>query len=216
MDTKSLMNEMGGAFAVTWLVFGATVWNDPADMLAGTSVVGLGLASVGGMFAMGIAWMAFNGAHILPPVTWMNIMTSDMSDQDMWMNNGLKLVMQIVGAAVALVLMAEVLEVEGMVDYATAYPDGQEAWSFDAMSVAGLVAAGAVLGHINSKVDNDWAMPVAVMAMAGLINFESAADMASMVMNDTGDAMAVALPWLLDGAFVGAGAFVGGWIDENL
>ena len=215
MDTKSLMNEMGGAFAVTWLVFGATVWNDPADMLAGTSVVGLGLASVGGMFAMGIAWMAFNGAHILPPVTWMNIMTSDMSDQDMWMNNGLKLVMQVVGAALAIVLMAEVLEWD-MVTYAQAYPAGQGDYEFDAMAVAGLVAAGAVLGHINSKVDNDWAMPVAVMAMAGLINFESAADMASMIMNDTGDAVAVALPWLLDGAFVGAGAFVGGWIDENL
>lgn len=215
MDTKSLMNEMGGAFAVTWLVFGATVWNDPADMLAGTSVVGLGLASVGGMFAMGIAWMAFNGAHILPPVTWMNIMTSDMSDQDMWINNGLKLFMQLVGAALAIVLMAEVLEWD-MVTYAQAYPAGQGDYEFDAMAVAGLVAAGAVLGHINSKVDNDWAMPVAVMAMAGLINFESAADMASMIMNDTGDAVAVALPWLLDGAFVGAGAFVGGWIDENL
>ena len=215
MDTKSLMNEMGGAFAVTWLVFGATVWNDPADMLAGTSVVGLGLASVGGMFAMGIAWMAFNGAHILPPVTWMNIMTSDMSDQDMWMNNGLKLVMQVVGAALAIVVMAEVLEWD-MVTYAQAYPTGQGDWEFDAMSVAGLLVAGAILGHINSKVDNDWAMPVAVMAMAGLINFESAADMASMIMNDTGDALAVALPWLLDGAFVGAGAFMAGWIDDNL
>jgi hypothetical protein len=215
MDTKSLMNEMGGAFAVTWLVFGATVWNDPADMLAGTSVVGLGLASVGGMFAMGIAWMAFNGAHILPPVTWMNIMTSDMSDQDMWMNNGLKLVMQVVGAALAIVVMAEVLEWD-MVTYAQAYPAGQGDWEFDAMSVAGLLVAGAILGHINSKVDNDWAMPVAVMAMAGLINFESAADMASMIMNDTGDALAVALPWLLDGAFVGAGAFMAGWIDDNL
>ncbi len=215
MDTKSLMNEMGGAFAVTWLVFGATVWNDPADMLAGTSVVGLGLASVGGMFAMGIAWLAFNGAHILPPVTWMNIMTSDMSDQDMWMNNGLKLVMQVVGAALAIVVMAEVLELD-MVTYAQAYPAGQGDWEFDAMSVAGLLVAGAILGHINSKVDNDWAMPVAVMAMAGLINFESAADMASMIMNDTGDALAVALPWLLDGAFVGAGAFMAGWIDDNL
>ncbi len=205
---------MCGAFAVTWLVFGATLWTDGAG--SATEMTGLGLATVGGMFAMGIAWMAFNGAHILPPMTWMNIMTSDMSDQDMWMNNGMKLVAQIVGAAVALVLMAEVLEVEGMVEYATAYPDGQTAWEFDAMSVAGMLAAGAVLGHINSKVDNDWAMPVAVMAMAGLVNFESAADMASMLMNDTGDAMAVALPWLLDGAFVGAGAFMAGWIDDNL
>ena len=213
MDTKSLMNEMGGAFAVTWLVFGATLWTDGAG--SAMEMTGLGLATVGGMFAMGIAWMAFNGAHILPPVTWMNIMTSDMSDQDMWMNNGLKLVMQVVGAALAIVVMAEVLEWD-MVTYAQAYPDGQGDFEFDAMAVAGLIAAGAVLGHINSKVDNDWAMPVAVMAMAGLINFESAADMASMIMNDTGDAVAVALPWLLDGAFVGAGAFVGGWIDDNL
>ena len=213
MDTKSLMNEMGGAFAVTWLVFGATLWTDGAG--SAMEMTGLGLATVGGMFAMGIAWMAFNGAHILPPVTWMNIMTSDMSDQDMWMNNGLKLVMQVVGAALAIVLMAEVLEWD-MVTYAQAYPAGQGDYEFDAMAVAGLIAAGAVLGHINSKVDNDWAMPVAVMAMAGLINFESAADMASMIMNDTGDAVGVALPWLLDGAFVGAGAFVGGWIDDNL
>jgi len=213
MDTKSLMNEMGGAFAVTWLVFGATLWTDGAG--SAMEMTGLGLATVGGMFAMGIAWMAFNGAHILPPVTWMNIMTSDMSDQDMWMNNGLKLVMQVVGAALAIVVMAEVLEWD-MVTYAQAYPDGQGDFEFDAMAVAGLVVAGAILGHINSKVDNDWAMPVAVMAMAGLINFESAADMASMIMNDTGDAVAVALPWLLDGAFVGAGAFVGGWIDDNL
>ena len=213
MDTKSLMNEMGGAFAVTWLVFGATLWTDGAG--SAMEMTGLGLATVGGMFAMGIAWMAFNGAHILPPVTWMNIMTSDMSDQDMWMNNGLKLVMQVVGAALAIVVMAEVLELD-MVTYAQAYPAGQGDWEFDAMSVAGLLVAGAILGHINSKVDNDWAMPVAVMAMAGLINFESAADMASMIMNDTGDALAVALPWLLDGAFVGAGAFMAGWIDDNL
>ena len=216
MDKKGLMNEMGGAFAVSWLIFGATVWNDAADMTAGTSVVGLGLASLGGMLALMVAWMAFNGAHILPPITWMNIMTSDdMSDTDMWMNNGLKLLAQIVGAALAIVLMSEVLEWD-MVTYAQAYPNGQDAYSFDAMAIAGLVVAGAILGHISSKVDNDWAMQVAVMAMAGLVNFESAADMASMLMNDMGDAAAVAAPWLLDGAFVGVGAFMAGWIDENI
>ncbi len=84
------------------------------------------------------------------------------------------------------------------------------------MAVAALVASGAILGHISSKVDNDWAMPVAVMAMAGLVNFESAADMASMLMNDTDDLVAVMLPWILDGAFVGVGAFMAGWIDDNL
>ena len=54
------------------------------------------------------------------------------------------------------------------------------------------------------------------MAMAGLVNFESAADMASMLMNDTDDLVAVMLPWILDGAFVGVGAFMAGWIDDNL
>ena len=78
----------------------------------------------------------------------------------MWMNNGLKLVAQVVGAALAIILMAEVLEWD-MVTYAQAYPEGQGDWEFDAMAVAGLVAAGAILGHISSKVDNDWAMPVA-------------------------------------------------------
>ena len=42
MDTKDMMNEMGAAFAVTWLVMGYTVWNDPADMTAGTELIGIG------------------------------------------------------------------------------------------------------------------------------------------------------------------------------
>ncbi len=53
MDTKGLMNEMGGAFAVSWLIFGATVWTDGAG--SATEVMGMGLASLGGMFALMIA-----------------------------------------------------------------------------------------------------------------------------------------------------------------
>ena len=33
MKIKDIMTELGGAFAVTWLIFGITVWNvadDPA------------------------------------------------------------------------------------------------------------------------------------------------------------------------------------------
>jgi hypothetical protein len=40
--------------------------------------------------------------------------------------------------------------------------------------------------------------------------------MASMILNDTGDAMAVAMPWLIDGICVGVGALLAGQIDENL
>ncbi len=216
IELKKWMNELGGAFAVTWLVFGIVVWNDPANMALGTSTVGLGLATLGGMLALGIAWMAFSGADILPPVTWMKMLSNkdNLSDADAWINTGITLVCQLVGSALGIVLMGQITS--DYVTYAIAHAGGQEAWAFDLMATLGLVAAGAVLGHIHSKVDNNWAMPIAVMAMAGLVNFESAADMASMIIGDTGDAMAVAVPWLLDGVFVGIGALLAGQIDENL
>ena len=207
------MTELGGAFAVTWLVFGIVVVDADGT---GTSLVGLGLGTLGGMLALGIAWMAFSGADILPPVTWMKMLSNkdNLSDADAWINTGITLVAQIVGAALGVVLMGQITS--DAVTYASAYAGGQAAWEFDAMTTLGLVAAGAILGHIHSKVDNNWAMPIAVMAMVGLVNFESAADMASMIINDTGDAMAVALPWLTDGIFVGVGALIAGQIDENL
>ena len=216
IELKKWMNELGGAFAVTWLVFGIVVWNDPANMALGTSTVGLGLATLGGMLALGIAWMAFSGADILPPVTWMKMLsnTDNLSDADAWINTVITLVCQLVGAALGIFLMGQITA--DYVTYATAHAGGQAAWSFDLWATLGLVAAGAVLGHIHSKVDNNWAMPIAVMAMAGLVNFESAADMASMILNDTGDAMAVAMPWLIDGICVGVGALLAGQIDENL
>lgn len=216
IELKKWMNELGGAFAVTWLVFGIVVWNDPADMTDGTSLVGLGLASVGGALAIGIAWMAFSGADILPPVTWMKMLsnTDNLSDADAWINTVITLVCQLVGAALGIFLMGQITA--DYVTYATAHAGGQAAWSFDLMATLGLVAAGAVLGHIHSKVDNNWAMPIAVMAMAGLVNFGSNGDMASMILNDTGDAMAVAMPWLIDGICVGVGALLAGQIDENL
>ncbi len=208
------MNELGGAFAVTWLVFGIVVID--ANSATGMSLVGLGLGTLGGMLALGIAWMAFNGADILPPVTWMKMLSNkdNLSDADAWINTGITLVCQLVGSVLGIVLMGQITS--DYVTYAIAHAGGQEAWAFDLMATLGLVAAGAVLGHIHSKVDNNWAMPIAVMAMAGLVNFESAADMASMILNDTGDAMAVALPWITDGIFVGIGALVAGQIDENL
>lgn len=215
VNWKGLMNELGGAFAVTWLVFGITVWNDAADMTAGTSVVGLGLASLGGMLALAVAWMAFAGAHILPPVTWMHMITGDVSDvEGNWMANGMKLVAQIIGAALAIFLMAETTA--DYVEYATAHAGGQDAYKVEIMTTLSLIAAGALLGHINTNVNNSWAMPVAVLATAGIVNYASAADMASMLMNETGDIMAVAIPWIVDGASVGIGAFVAGMIADNL
>ena len=216
MKMKDIMTELGGAFAVTWLIMGITVAT--AD---GTALVGLGMATLGGMLALGIAWMAFSGAHILPPVTWMHAMTSDdLTDQSMWTSTIIRLITQIVGAVLAAILMVN-LQPE-FIAYETAFPNGQEEYMAGySMSeamwvVGGLIAAGAILGQIHAKTDNDWAMPIAVMALAGIVNFESASDMASMLMNGTGDAMAVTVPWLVDGIVVGIGAVMGVKIDEMI
>ncbi|DAC66228.1 TPA: hypothetical protein HA324_04765, partial [Candidatus Thalassarchaeaceae archaeon] len=106
MDTKDMMNEMGAAFAVTWLVMGYTVWTGEA-MASETALVGIGMSGIMGVAALGVAWMAFAGAHILPPVTFMHMMTGELDDTDAWMANGLKLAMQIVGGLLALLMMAE-------------------------------------------------------------------------------------------------------------
>ena len=210
MKLKDIMTELGGAFAVTWLIMGITVMG-----AEGPELVGLGMATLGGMLALGIAWMAFSGADILPPVTWMKAMTSDdMTDQDMWTSTIIRLITQVVGAVLAAIMMSELQP--NFVTYAQAWPNGQETYEFAMWSVVGLLAAGAILGQIHAKTENVWAMPVAVMAMAGFVNFESASDMASMLMNGTGDAMAVTVPWLVDGIVVGIGALMGMKIDDMI
>ena len=216
MKIKDIMTELGGAFAVTWLIFGITVWNVADDPTMGTSFVGLGMATLGGMLALGIAWMAFSGADILPPITWMKAITSeDLTDQNMWTATIIRLITQVMGAILATIMMAKLQP-----DYVTA----AIAWSANPpvdyeiaiWSIVGLIAAGAVLGQIHSKVENDWAMPIAVMAMAGLVNFESASDMATMIMNGTEHAIAYTVPWLVDGIVIGVGALMGMKIDEMI
>ena len=213
MDTKDMMNEMGAAFAVTWLVFGYTVWTGDA-MASDTELIGIGMG--GGLMAvaaLGVIWMAFAGAHILPPVTWMHIMTGDLGDTDAWATNGAKLAMQVVGGALALIMMAEMYDGPS---YADAWPDGQEDWAFDAMTMAGGIAAGAVLWCIHSKTDNAWATAIGVIAMGTYVGAEGSTDMASMLMNDMGDLMPVLLDWVMTGVSVGLGALLATKIDENL
>ena len=71
MDKKGMMNEVGGAFVVSWLVF---------------SGMGQGMGTLTGALVLAGGWMAFSGAHILPAVTWMHIMTGDLQDSNHWMN----------------------------------------------------------------------------------------------------------------------------------
>jgi len=213
LNVKKMMTEMGGAFAVTWLIFGVTL-TDGTD-------TGMGLAGIMGVVGLTVAWMAFKGADILPQVTWLKQMSStdNLSDTDAWMNTGITLAMQIVGGIVAYVLVGQMYDnIFGYADASAALGDafwGNTSWEFDMGTTLGLIAAGAVLGQVMA-VDSRWAMPVAIVMMTSIIDFESAAKMASVLMNEAGDTVNVALPWLLNGVFLGAGALLGSIIDENI
>ena len=213
LNVKKMMTEMGGAFAVTWLIFGVTL-TDGTD-------TGMGLAGIMGVVGLTVAWMAFKGADILPQVTWLKQMSStdNLSATDAWMNTGITLAMQIVGGIVAYVLVGQMYDnIFGYADASAALGDafwGNTSWEFDMGTTLGLIAAGAVLGQVMA-VDSRWAMPVAIVMMTSIIDFESAAKMASVLMNEAGDTVNVALPWLLNGVFLGAGALLGSIIDENI
>ena len=214
MKIRDIMNELGGAFTVAWVIMGITLLPEEEGFSA--ELAGLGMASLGGMLALGIAWKAFDGADILPPITWMKALTSDdLTDQNMWTSTIIRLITQVVGAILATMLLANTYE-----DQFVTYEMGQlvnpsVTWSFALWSVVGLIAAGAILWQISTKVSNEWAMPIAVMALAStsIVEFGSAVDMASMLMNATGDAVATASFWLINGVLIGVGALMGMMID---
>ena len=52
--------------------------------------------------------MAFSGAHVLPVITWMHMMTGDLSDTEgNWMPNGMRLLAQVVRSHLAILMMTE-------------------------------------------------------------------------------------------------------------
>jgi hypothetical protein len=209
MDKKGMLNEVGGAFVVSWLVF---------------SGMGQGMGTLTGALVLAGGWMAFSGAHILPAVTWMHIMTGDVADSDNWMNNGIKLVMQVIGAALAVAMMSE-----GLDDLSPAYDaTATNAWEFSMWAMIGMIAAGAIVSKIHASCDA-WVTAIAIMAVSGaylangdvtgtmsLMDFGSAHNMGSMVLGDTGDLQDVAMPWIIDGLMFGIGAKVGMEIDNNM
>ena len=140
LNVKKMMTEMGGAFAVTWLIFGVTL---KADGLPGGST-GMGLAGIMGVVGLTVIWMAFKGADILPQVTWMKQMSStdNLSDTDAWMNTGITLAMQIVGGIVAYVLVGQMYDnIFGYADASAALGDafwGNTSWEFDMGTTLGL------------------------------------------------------------------------------
>jgi len=135
METETMMNEMGGAFMVAWL--------------AG------GVGDLGGALVLAAAWMAISGAHILPMITWGHIMTGDLADSDSWMDNGSRLVSQVIGAVLALMLVNS-----GDVGDVVA----ADMWSFDMWGALGMIAGGALLWTVYDRCDA-WVTAFVVMAM---------------------------------------------------
>ena len=193
MDKKVMMSEIGGAFIVSWLVLGS--------MEADGLMAGLVLAA---------AMTAMAGAHILPMFTWITIMTGDIADADNWTNNGIRLIAQMVGALLAILMMTEAGEID------TGYAAG-DMWGFEMWPLMTMLAAGAIVGTIHSRCDA-WMTAIVVVMAAGALGMGvgGAHDMASCLMGDSGNIANAASTWILDGLVVGVGAMIATKIDEQM
>ena len=210
MDWKTNMAELGGAFMVSWLVLGEM--GDDGDML----MAGLLLA---------VTMAAMAGAHILPMFTWISAMTGDLQDTDAWIGNVMRLVMQVVGAGLALAMVGEgTVDAAGLTDIVAgvdgaADTGGDEIvtmWAFDLWPMLMMVAAGALIGAIASRCDG-WMTAFAVVAMAGALGagVTGADTMAAEVMG-SGNMVEAASTWVLDGVVIGVGALLGGMLEDQL
>ena len=186
MDMDNMMNEMGGAFMVAWL--------------AG------GMDDLGGALVLAAAWMALSGAPILPVITWGHIMTGALGDSDAWMDNGSRLVAQMVGAILALMMVGAGSHEAG------AAPD---MWGFDLWSTLTAVGAGALLWTVYDRCDA-WVTAFVVMAMAGTLSLGGAAAMGGALIGGGDDMAASAVGWIMDGLWVGVGALVATKVPDML
>ncbi len=206
MDWKTNMAELGGAFLVSLLVLGE-IGDDGNMVMAGL------------LLAVTMAAMA--GAHVLPMFTWISAMTGDLQDTDAWIGNVMRLVFQMLGACVAVVLMAE----GG--DVAAAEPDmwGFELWGPDAAEGADvnnmdgflmMLGAGALIGVIAGRCDG-WMTAFAVVALAGSLGAGvGGADMMATELVGGGNIAEAASHWIVDGVVIGVGAMLGGMLEEQL
>jgi hypothetical protein len=135
-------------------------------------------------------------------------MTGDLADQDNWMNNGMRLLAQVVGATLAILMLTEGGEIE------TGYAAG-EMWAFDLWPMLTMLAAGAIIGTIHSRCDA-WMTAIAVVMAAGALGMGvgGAHDMASNMLSGGDDIVNSVSTWLVDGVIVGVGAMIATKIDE--
>ncbi len=192
INWKDNMNEIGGAFLLSWAVFG--------------------MGNVEFAIVLAVAWMAFAGAHLLPVVTWCHMLTGDLSDTEgNWMTNGMRLLAQVIGACLAIVLATEAGGIE------TGW-SATDMWITDIADniwvVLGMIAAGAVWWQIHTRCDSVWASGIGMMALMGAMTLTGAHEMGASI-TSMGDGIVDSLVnWICDGLFVGAGALLGVKIDE--
>ncbi len=210
IDMNAMKAEIGGAFVVAWLV------------------VGMGWGSLGAAVVMAGVWMAFSGAHVLPVITWMHMMTGDLSDAEgNWMPNGMRLLAQIAGALLAILMMTEMGAIESTWDQVQPGFDAPDAWGAITM-----VAAGAIFWTIHTRADSAWVSGFAVMALAGMmgmtydvmagevvaatVSTTGAGEMASSIASSGHEIAAIAQAWIVDGLLCGIGALVAVMVDDKV
>ncbi len=201
VDMNAMKAEVGGAFVLSWMVFG------------------FGLDTLEGAVALAVVWMAFSGAHVLPIVTWSHMMTGNMSDTEgNWMANGMRLLAQVVGAVLAILLATEFGGIE------TGWT-ATDMWIADitaddaAVSIWGvlkMIAAGAIWWQVHTRCDSAWASAFGLMALASAMTMTGAHEMGASVASAGDGIVDTLVNWVFDGLFVGAGALLGIKIDEML
>ncbi|HJL59707.1 MAG TPA: hypothetical protein QF621_05090 [Candidatus Thalassarchaeaceae archaeon] len=205
INWKQNMNELGGAFMLSWVLFG------------GALGAGISLTMTGGLgmgVAIAVAWMAFTGAHILPAVTWCHMLTGDLSDvEGNWMENGMRLVAQVIGAALAIVLMTEAGDIE------TGW-EATDMWITEIgdvyWSVIAMIAAGAVWWQIHTRCESEWVSAFGLMALVGVMTISGANEMGASITSGADGLVDTLVNWICDAAFIGVGALIGVKIDEML
>lgn len=192
MDMNAMKAEMGGAFVMSYAVFG------------------LGLNTLEGAVAMAVVWMTFAGAHVLPVVTWCHMLTGDLADAEgNWMANGMRLLAQVVGGVLAIMMVTEVGAIE--TGWAATEFAAPEAWA-----AITTVAAGALWWFVHSNTDSAWVSAFGLMVLGGAMMLSGGHEMAASLAS-SGDGIADVLPaWIMDGALVGVGALAADKIDELL
>jgi len=184
--------EIGGAFVMSYVVFG------------------MGLSTLEGAVAMAVVWMTFAGAHVLPVVTWCHMLTGELDDvEGNWMANGMRLLAQVVGGVLAILMVTEVGAIE--TGWAATEFAAPEAWP-----AITTVAAGALWWYVHSNTDSAWVSAFGLMALGGAMMLTGGHEMAASAASSFDGIADVAPAWILDGILVGVGALLATKLDEMI